>query len=122
MALKHIMFHLTVEERANLKRPLLNGGVLSSVPNLLIVEKPVQLKLDEAKESVFKVETIEKLYDIFISGTIDLALRKSAAEQLSVIMQDTKMHEIIKKMGVIDRILGYCTECIHRDGKIPEEC
>ncbi|XP_060100048.1 rotatin isoform X2 [Heteronotia binoei] len=118
MALKHLMFHLAAEEGTNLKRPLLNGGVLSSVPNLLIVEKPIQLKLDEAKESVFKAETIEKMYDIFISGTIDLALRKSAAEQLAVIMQDSKMHEIIKKMGVIDRILGYCTECIHRDGKI----
>ncbi|XP_048363804.1 rotatin isoform X3 [Sphaerodactylus townsendi] len=118
MALKHLMFHLTVEEGANQKRPLLNGGVLSSVPNLFIVEKPIQLKLDEAKESVFKAETVEKLYDIFISGTIDLALRKSAAEQLAVIMQDSKMHEIIKKMGVIDKILAYCTECIHRDGQI----
>nr|XP_056710923.1 rotatin [Euleptes europaea] len=118
MALKHLMFHLTVEEGANQKRPLLNGGVLSSVPNLFIVEKPIQLKLDEAKESVFKAETIEKLYDIFISGTIDLALRKSAAEQLAVIMQDSQMHEVIKKMGVIDRILAYCTECVHRDGKI----
>lgn len=56
MALKHLMFHLTTEEGANLKRPLLNGGVLSSVPNLFIVEKPIQLKLDETKESVFKVK------------------------------------------------------------------
>ncbi|XP_054840962.1 rotatin [Eublepharis macularius] len=118
LALKHLMFHLTAEEGANMKRPLLNGGVLSSVPNLFIVEKPVQLKLDESKESMFKAETVEKLYDIFISGTIDLALRKSAAEQLAVIMQDSKMHDIIKKMGVIDRILAYCTECVHRDGKI----
>ncbi|XP_077208985.1 rotatin isoform X2 [Paroedura picta] len=118
VALKHLMFHLTVEEGANLKRPLWNGSALFSAPNLLIVEKPIQLKLDEAKESVFKAETIEKMYDIFISDTIDLALRKSAAEQLAVIMQDSKMHEIIKKMGVIDRILGYCTGCVHRDGKI----
>lgn len=35
----------------------------------------------------FQLETVEKVYDIFISDNIDLILRKSAAEQLAVIMQ-----------------------------------
>ncbi|XP_042319434.1 rotatin isoform X2 [Sceloporus undulatus] len=118
MALKHLMFHLTVEEKGNLKRPLLHGSVLSSIPNILIVEKPIELKLGDARESVFKAETVEKLYEIFISDTIDLVLRKSAAEQLAVIMQDSKMHDIIKKLGAIDKILAYCGECIDQDGKI----
>ncbi|KAF7245226.1 Rotatin [Varanus komodoensis] len=118
MALKHLMFHLTVEEDANLKRPLLHGSAVSSIPNLLIVAKPIEIKLDDARESVFKAETVAKLYDIFISDTIDLVLRKSAAEQLAVIMQDSKIHHIIKKMGVIDKILAYLTECVDRDGKI----
>uniref|UniRef100_A0A6J0TVC1 Rotatin n=1 Tax=Pogona vitticeps TaxID=103695 RepID=A0A6J0TVC1_9SAUR len=118
MALKHLMFHLTVDEEVSLKRPLLQGSVLSSIPNLLIVEKPIELKLSDARESVFKAETVEKLYDIFISDTIDLVLRKSAAEQLVVIMQDSKMHDIIKKRGVIDRILAYFAEFVDRDGEI----
>ncbi|XP_061450623.1 rotatin isoform X2 [Rhineura floridana] len=119
MALKHLMFHLTIEEEANLRRPLLHGSILSGVPNLLIVEKPIELKLDDsARESVFKAETVEKLYDIFISDTIDLVLRKSAAEQLAVIMQDSKMHDIVKKMGVIDKILALFTECVDRDSKV----
>ncbi|XP_033010709.1 rotatin [Lacerta agilis] len=118
-ALKHLMFHLTNEEDATLRHPLPQSSVLSSVPNLLIVEKTVELKLgDSARESVFKAETVEKLYDIFISDTIDLVLRKSAAEQLAVIMQDSKMHEIIKKMGVIDKILSYFAECVDQDGKV----
>ncbi|XP_053106081.1 rotatin isoform X3 [Hemicordylus capensis] len=117
-AFKHLMFHLTVEEGANLKRPLLHGSVLSSIPNLLIVEKPIELKLDDVRESVFKVETVEKLYNIFISDVIDVALRKSAAEQLAVIMQDSKMHDIVKKKGIIERLLGYFMECVHRDGKM----
>ncbi|KAH0617847.1 hypothetical protein JD844_016491 [Phrynosoma platyrhinos] len=120
VALKHLKFHLTLEEKGNLKRPLLHGTILSSIPNLFIVEKPVELKLADARESVFKAETVEKLYEIFISDTIDLVLRKSAAEQLAVIMQDSKMHDIIKKMGAIDRILAYCGECIDQDGKIME--
>lgn len=34
-----------------------------------------------------QLETVEKVYEIFISDAVDLVLRKSAAEQLAVIMQ-----------------------------------
>ncbi|KAM6453844.1 rotatin isoform 1-T1 [Liasis olivaceus] len=118
VALKQLMIHLVEEEETHLKRPLLHGSILSSISNIFIVEKPIELKLDDTRESVFKAETIEKLYNIFISDTIDLSLKKSAAEQLVIIMQDSKMHAIIKNMGAIDRILVYLTECVAQDGKI----
>lgn len=35
----------------------------------------------------FQLETVEKVYEIFTSDDVDLVLRKSAAEQLAVIMQ-----------------------------------
>ncbi|XP_019380164.1 PREDICTED: rotatin isoform X1 [Gavialis gangeticus] len=120
MALKHLTFHLMNEEGASLKRPLLHGSVFSSIPNLFVVERPIELKLDDTKESVFKAETVEKLYAILTSDTVDLVLRKSAAEQLAIIMQDTKLHDIMKKWGVIDKIHAYLTECVHRDGKVME--
>uniref|UniRef100_A0A8C5S6W5 Rotatin N-terminal domain-containing protein n=1 Tax=Laticauda laticaudata TaxID=8630 RepID=A0A8C5S6W5_LATLA len=88
VALKQLMFHLMEEEESHLKRPLLHGSILSSISNILIVEKPIELKLDDTRESVFKAETVEKLYSIFISDTVDLTLRKSAAEQLVIIMQE----------------------------------
>uniref|UniRef100_A0A8C4WTT4 Rotatin n=1 Tax=Gopherus evgoodei TaxID=1825980 RepID=A0A8C4WTT4_9SAUR len=87
VALKHLTFHLMNEEGASLKRPLLHGSVFSSVPNLFVVERSIELKLDDTKESIFKEETVEKLYGILTSDTIDLVLRKSAAEQLAIIMQ-----------------------------------
>lgn len=34
-----------------------------------------------------QLETVEKVYEIFVSDDIDLVLRKSAAEQLAVILQ-----------------------------------
>ncbi|XP_077666613.1 rotatin isoform X4 [Eretmochelys imbricata] len=120
VALKHLTFHLMNEEGASLKRPLLHGCVLSSVPNLFIVEGPIELKLDDTKESIFKDEAVEKLYGILTSDTIDLVLRKSAAEQLAIIMQDAKMHDVVKKLGLIDKLFVYFTECVHRDGKIME--
>uniref|UniRef100_A0A8C8RE34 Rotatin n=1 Tax=Pelusios castaneus TaxID=367368 RepID=A0A8C8RE34_9SAUR len=120
VALKHLTFHLMNEEGASLKRPLLHSNVFSRIPDLFVVERPVELKLDDTKESVFKVETVEKLYGILTSDTIDLVLRKSAAEQLAIILQDTKMHDVIKKLGVVDKLCVYFTDCVHRDGKLME--
>ncbi|XP_053915109.1 rotatin isoform X5 [Cuculus canorus] len=120
VALKHLSFHLLNEEEANLKRPHLHDSVLSGVSNLFIVERTIEIKLDDKIESVIKVETIEKLYDILTSAAVDLALRKSAAEQLAIILEDTKMHGIVKKLGVIEEILAYLNECIHVDGKLME--
>ncbi|NXA24640.1 RTTN protein, partial [Ibidorhyncha struthersii] len=120
MALKHLTFHLLNEEGANLKRPHLHGSVLSNVSNLFIIERAIELKLDDKTESIFKVKTVEKLYDILTSEAVDLVLRKSAAEQLVIILEDTKMHGIVKKLGVIEKILAYLNECIHVDGKLME--
>ncbi|KFV73010.1 Rotatin, partial [Struthio camelus australis] len=120
VALKHLSFHLLNEEGASLKRPHLHGSVLSSVSNLFIIERTIELKLDDKTESVFKAETVEKLYDILTSDAVDLILRKSAAEQLAIILQDTKMHDIVKKLGIIEKILAYLNECIHLDGKVME--
>ncbi|NXI34262.1 RTTN protein, partial [Galbula dea] len=120
IALKHLTFHLLNEEGANLKRPALHGGVLSSIANLFIIEKAIELKLDDKTESIFKVKTVEKLYDILTSDAVDLVLRKSAAEQLAIILEDTKIHGIVKKLGVIEKILVYLNECVRVDGKLME--
>ncbi|XP_049686242.1 rotatin isoform X2 [Accipiter gentilis] len=120
IALKHLTFHLLNEEGANLKRPHLHGSVLSSILNLFIIERAIELKLDGKTESIFKAETVEKLYDILTSDAVDLVLRKSAAEQLAIILEDTKMHGIVKKLGAIEKILAYLNECIHVDGKLME--
>ncbi|XP_054141282.1 rotatin isoform X3 [Melozone crissalis] len=120
VAAKHLTFHVLNEEGANLKRPCLNGNVLSSISNLFIIEGAMELKLDDKMNSIIKAETVEKLYDILTSDAVDLVLRKSAAEQLVVILEDTKMHDILKKLGVIEKILAYLNECVHVDGKLME--
>ncbi|XP_010284633.1 PREDICTED: rotatin-like, partial [Phaethon lepturus] len=118
IALKHLTFHLLNEEGANLKRPHLHGSVLSSFSNLFIMERAIELKLDDKTESILKAEAVEKLYDILTSDAVDLVLRKSAAEQLAIILEDAKMHGIVKKLGAIEKILVYLNECVHVDGKV----
>ncbi|NXD84645.1 RTTN protein, partial [Halcyon senegalensis] len=120
VALKHLTFHLLNEEGANLKRPKLHGSVLSSISNLFVMERAIELKLDDKTESLFKAETVEKLHDILTSDAVDLVLRKSAAEQLAIILEDIRMHGIVKKLGVIEKVLAYLNECIHVDGKLME--
>ncbi|PNJ64436.1 RTTN isoform 19, partial [Pongo abelii] len=120
LALKLLAFHLTSEEGADTKRPLIDARVLSRVTNLFIVKKPIELKLDDRRELVIKLETVEKVYEIFTSDDVDLVLRKSAAEQLAVIMQDIKMHAVVKKLCLIDKIIEYLNECVSQDGKVVE--
>ncbi|XP_015710680.1 rotatin isoform X1 [Coturnix japonica] len=120
VALKHLLFHLLNEEGASLKRPCLHGSVFTSISNLFVIEGAIELKLDDKMESIFKVETIEKLYDILTSDAVDIVLRKSAAEQLAIILQDTNMHGIVKKSGVIEKVLAYLSECVHVNGKVME--
>ncbi|NXB96005.1 RTTN protein, partial [Vidua chalybeata] len=120
VAAKHLAFHVLNEDGANLKRPCLDSNVLSSISNLFIIEGAMELKLDDKMNSIIKAETVEKLYDILTSDAVDLVLRKSAAEQLVVILEDTKMHDILKKLGVIEKILAYLNECVQVDGKLME--
>uniref|UniRef100_A0A8C6RDZ2 Rotatin n=1 Tax=Nannospalax galili TaxID=1026970 RepID=A0A8C6RDZ2_NANGA len=120
LALKLLAFHLTNEEGADRKRPPIDARVLSRVTNLFIVRKPIELKLDDRRELVIKLETVEKVYEIFTSDDVDLDLRKSAAEQLAVIMQDIKMHAVVKKLCLIDKIIGYLNKCVAQDGKVIE--
>ncbi|KAM4792827.1 rotatin isoform 3-T3 [Cyanocitta cristata] len=120
VAAKHLAFHLLNEEGASLKRPPLDGDVLSSISNLFIVEGAMELKMNDKMDSIIKAETVEKLYEILTSDAVDLVLRKSAAEQLVVILEDTKMHDIVKKLGVKEKILAYLNECVHVDGKLME--
>uniref|UniRef100_G1MJ99 Rotatin n=1 Tax=Ailuropoda melanoleuca TaxID=9646 RepID=G1MJ99_AILME len=120
LALKLLACHLTREEGADTKRPSIDARVLSRVPNLFIVKKPIELKLDDRRELIIKLETVEKVYEIFTSDDIDLVLRKSAAEQLAVIMQDIKMHAVVKKLHLIDKIIEYLNECVGQDGEVIE--
>ncbi|XP_060030017.1 rotatin isoform X2 [Erinaceus europaeus] len=119
-ALKLLACHLTQEEGADRKRPILDARLLSRLTNLFIVKKPLDLKLDDRREQIIKLETVEKVYGIFTSSDVDLALRKSAAEQLAVILQDIKMHAMVKKMCLVDKIIEYLDECVSQDGEVVE--
>ncbi|KAM4689397.1 rotatin [Discoglossus pictus] len=117
LALKWLAIFLMNEEESNCKRPQLQGNILSDAINLCILERPIDVTLDDHAKPFFKADMVSKVSDIFTSGTVDLSLRRSAAEQLAVIMQDITMHSTVKKLGVVEKIINILHECAHKDGK-----
>ncbi|CAH2284654.1 rotatin [Pelobates cultripes] len=65
-------------------------------------------------------ETVTKVAEIFTAEKLDIALQKSAAEQLAVIAQDLQMHSVLKKAGVVEKSLNLLRKCIYEDGKVLE--
>ncbi|TNN89005.1 Rotatin [Liparis tanakae] len=86
-AVRHILPHLTSDDDAHAIRPELDQTVISSLPNLFCLRNPLDITLDTSSKSVLKVESVEKLFCILSSDTVDISLRRSAAEQLSVVLQ-----------------------------------
>eukprot|EP00079_Xenopus_tropicalis_P012567 XP_002939666.2 PREDICTED: rotatin [Xenopus tropicalis] len=117
VAIKWIAVHLMNEEDSTCKRPQILGSTLSNAVCLFILEQPLDLKLDNNEKSFFMEDTVQKVCEIFLSDTVDFALQKSAAEQMSVIAQDVKMHSVLKKPGVVDKILHYLYKYVQQDGK-----
>ncbi|KAM4029361.1 rotatin isoform 2-T3 [Anomaloglossus baeobatrachus] len=121
LGIKWLSVHLMNEKESNCKRPELQGNVISKAVSLYITERSVDLKLDDKETSFFKAETVRKVAEIFTSETVDMALRKSAAEQLAVIAQDLTMHRVIKELGIVERIRSVLQKCVHQSGKDLED-
>ncbi|XP_071769043.2 rotatin [Centroberyx gerrardi] len=112
-AVQHILPHLTSAEGANTARPDLDQPALSSLPTLYCLRNPVDITLDTSNKSFLKVESVEKLFCILTSDTVDLSLRRSAAEQLAVVLQDTTMHQVLKNLGITDKVISFIIESVN---------
>uniref|UniRef100_A0A6Q2WR56 Rotatin N-terminal domain-containing protein n=1 Tax=Esox lucius TaxID=8010 RepID=A0A6Q2WR56_ESOLU len=81
-AVQHLLPQLT---NATARPPL--DSVLACLPSLYCLTKTLDITLDSSDRSFLKVESVEKLFSILTSDTVDLTLRRSAAEQLGVVLQ-----------------------------------
>nr|XP_055038257.1 rotatin isoform X4 [Misgurnus anguillicaudatus] len=116
IAVKHLLTHLTSVEGAGTSRPALDSSVLSSIPDLFILNKSVDIKLNNrVDKSIVKVESVNKLYNILTSETVDVVLRRSAAEQLAVVLQDPSMHAVLKTLGLSDKLVSFISESVYNN-------
>uniref|UniRef100_A0A673ANH3 Rotatin n=1 Tax=Sphaeramia orbicularis TaxID=375764 RepID=A0A673ANH3_9TELE len=90
-AVQQILLHLTSSDGAEMARlDLEQQSLISSLPNIYCLRNPLDITLDTSSKSILKVESVEKLFCILSSDTVDISLRRSAAEQLSVVLQENK--------------------------------
>uniref|UniRef100_A0A8C6NVL7 Rotatin n=1 Tax=Nothobranchius furzeri TaxID=105023 RepID=A0A8C6NVL7_NOTFU len=85
-AVQQVLPHLTSSGDAKTSRPDVDQSVIASLPDLFCLRNPVDVTLDTRK-SILKVESVEKLFSILHTDTSDVSLRRSAAEQLCVVLQ-----------------------------------
>ncbi|XP_051879982.1 rotatin isoform X2 [Pristis pectinata] len=117
VAITHLMPHLVNEERVSEKEPALQGKIFDNVSDLYILDKPIDLQLEDNGKTFFKDDSVYKVYEILISETVDLILRKSAAEQLAIMTQDPKIHKGLKNLGMVEKIVSLIHESVHKNGK-----
>ncbi|KAM9839415.1 rotatin [Aulostomus maculatus] len=104
-AVQQILPHLTGTDEG--ARPDLDQSELSSLPNLFYLRNPLDVTLNTSNKSVLKVESVEKLFSILSSEGVDISLRRSAGEQLSIVLQDTTMHPVLKNLGITDKVIAF---------------
>ncbi|XP_073487367.1 rotatin isoform X1 [Aquarana catesbeiana] len=117
VGIKWLSVHLMNERDSRCRRPELQGSVMSKAVSIYSTERLVDLKLDDKGISFFKAETVKKVAEILTSENVDIALRKSAAEQLAVITQDITMHSVVKEQKVVETIRNVLQKCVHQDGQ-----
>ncbi|TRY91578.1 hypothetical protein DNTS_014479 [Danionella cerebrum] len=113
MAVQHLLPHITSLECASNSRPTLDSSKLSCLPNLYVINKSVDIKLSNSDKSYVKVESVNKLYNILTSETVDMVLRRSAAEQLAIVLQESSMHSVLKALGLSEKLRSFITECVN---------
>ncbi|XP_064189190.1 rotatin isoform X2 [Anguilla rostrata] len=111
-AAQHLLPHLTSADGLA-SRPPLERAALEALPSLYVVNKLVDIKLNDSDRSLLKVESVSKLYSILASETVDLVLRRSAAEQLAVVLQDTAMHAVLKSLGLVEKVTSFIQDCVN---------
>ncbi|CAL8400192.1 unnamed protein product [Arctogadus glacialis] len=112
-AVEHLLPHLSGPGASEAARPALDRLTLASLPGLYCTQSLMDVTLDACSQSFLKVESVEKLFGILTSDSVDLSLKRSATEQLAVVLQDTAMHPVLKALGVADTVVSFIMESVN---------
>ncbi|XP_052063673.1 rotatin-like [Mytilus californianus] len=105
-ALKRLAWFLSNEENSQNKQPAFSSLDVANLTNIFIVETQRSLDEDYGR-SVFQVDGLRKVYEIFKSDSVDPGVKKSAVDQLAIILQDHNLHSPFKNDGGVKEIIKY---------------
>lgn len=114
-ALQRLSWHLTHEENCSKKLPVFSEMDVSNLANIFVVDTPRSVDEDLGR-SVFQVDGLRKVFEIVTSLSVDPAIKKSAIDQLAIILQDPGLHSAFKKDGGFEKILEHIQLGVLRHG------
>ncbi|KAJ8303020.1 hypothetical protein KUTeg_019416 [Tegillarca granosa] len=105
-ALKRLAWFLSNEENSNNKLPVFSSLDVTNLTNIFVMETPRSVDEDLGR-SVFQIDGLRKVFEIFTSTSVDPSVKKSAVDQLAIILQDHNLHTAFKNEGGLEKIMDH---------------
>ncbi|KAK3086250.1 hypothetical protein FSP39_015771, partial [Pinctada imbricata] len=105
-ALKRIAWLMSNEEGSTSKLPVFASLDVTNLTNVFIMETPRSVD-DDLGRSVFQTDGLRKVYDIFKSSSVDIGVKKSAVDQLAIILEDHNLHAAFKAENGLNTVLNH---------------
>ncbi|XP_041375404.1 rotatin-like [Gigantopelta aegis] len=105
-ALLQLSWFLSNESSSDKKIPVFADLDLTSLANVFVMEMPHVVDEDFTR-SVFKDNSVKQVYEIFTSKPVDPGVKKSAVDQLAIMMQDPHLHAVFRRLGGLETMLEY---------------
>ncbi|XP_071502722.1 rotatin-like [Diadema antillarum] len=110
-----LMWHLLQEPEAHLKQPPLSPPPMG-VADLFIFSSASSLD-DDGGTSVFQEEGFLQVFNIFASEDTESDLKKSALQQMAIILQDGRLHKIFISHSGLDMMLETLSSVVMPTGQ-----
>ncbi|CAI9735440.1 rotatin-like isoform X1 [Octopus vulgaris] len=121
-AVTHLLWFICHEKEQELKLPQVNDLKIPELPDFFSMPCLQLLELElEQETSVFNADDVTKVYNIFCSKTLDEEMKKSALEQLAIMLLDHNLHNIFKELGGIEEILFYIHKSVLKEQASSEQ-
>ncbi|XP_013417729.1 rotatin-like [Lingula anatina] len=105
-ALSKLAWFLSDEEDSEKKLPVFTELDVAGLSDLYVIREPRYLEdSDEAGRSVFQVDSMMKVVNILRSPSVDIGVKKSALDQLAIMLQDTSLHKVFREEGGLEMVL-----------------
>ncbi|XP_046578265.1 LOW QUALITY PROTEIN: rotatin-like [Haliotis rubra] len=103
-SLRQLAWFLSNETDSSNKIPTFSELDVSNLANVFITETPRSLDPDPGR-SIFQVSDLHQVYGIFSSKPVDPGVKKSAVDQLAVMLQDQNLHTTFRQEGGLETVL-----------------
>ncbi|XP_069111957.1 rotatin-like isoform X2 [Argopecten irradians] len=113
-ALKRVAWFLSNEKDSTKKLPVFSDLDVTNLTNIFVMETPRSIDEDLGR-SVFQIDGLRKVNDIFKSTSVDPGVKRSAADQLAIILQDHNLHSAFKRDGGLESVLEHLKLAILRE-------